>query len=1120
MRKIQNIFRMKKGEIRNQRGVALIFTLGILGLLTVMALGFASTAMLNQKIASNSAGASSARMLAQVGVQRALTAVALYTADAANNAVGFSDIFSREYGSGKTGNQNTCDFIWKLTTKINDIPLYELPVDYDNKSGVTWQYVTDPSDTTNNTLIGRYAYVVVPYYGALDPSVNYGQSFGTDSTANPDNKLFTVYNIDMDKGISQGLSNLGLSTLGGSAGGTSTLTSKLNLAYNNRFYDLSEYVKRVLGISSEKFNNFKDDKTFEGMKSRLSLFYYLKNIFAVNPYAYPEAYWIDCDHEISDGDTISKDQKRAADHYLHRLSLDALVEKWNDVTDGNYSSIIEKLTNKSMIPDLQYSLTAPDVSDKPIPWFAGWTASSESSDWNKSDKKRQEKQIVANLIQYNLSADKPSVSSAVTDSFTETTVGTSIGPSFEYMGIGRHPYINEIGVEAYVLGVQNSLSDADADGNRTLSYTLKPYLGFGGELINMYDTTFTGSNYTLYFYGRFSFTCKVKSGGDTITWATKAKEDSSDYVLLGSVACSNFSGGYTSMNIEVNNDFSMFGFTTTKPSGVTVDQKGEITGSVTLSDAELLNDNYKSNCLLITGMDVQITKVVLVERSTTTADDGIESTRTRIRDYAELEVESTDASSYSVPTLADSPYHFIKSYQTSDPRVNHYPTDWKKGKKYNTSLSYLEPGVTLTEIEDDGITTVTPGTKNNELLAKYTGKFNGTDYDKETVTNNEIAYHGTDRLSSAMIRHGKMRSLAELGLIHRASPFQTLNLKKARYIKRSKPAGEAEQFKNVGGASYQEGDANILDQLKLRGNDVMKQYGKVNINTASHETLQALFNSIPYQDLASTSQPAATEGEHEIFSNSPVCAEFVAELNDTGKACTNYSSCLACCIINRREVLQFKARSDLMLDLNDLQVWDGTRGNFNSENSVFYLAPKLPGGFTDKEGALKALSASGRMIMRPGGIAAENDWEQEQLIGHLADVTTAEPPDLCIIAIGQTLKDIGGSKVYRNWGMSSIPSIKDDYYSSSDDTYRLYRKAGYIRPGQTNDYLENNQSSSVLGKGILKVADTPISKDKDVELGVYDVGFDKITGESKMIVWVRKDPVTQKWKVVRTMYAE
>ena len=353
MRKIQNIFRMKKGKIRNQRGVALIFTLGILGLLTVMALGFASTAMLNQKIASNSAGASSARMLAQIGVQRALTAVALYTADAANNAVGFSDIFSREYGSGKTGNQNTCDFIWKLTTKINDIPLYELPVDYDNKSGVAWQYVTDPSDTTNNTLIGRYAYVVVPYYGALDPSVNYGQSFGTDSVANPDNKLFTVYNIDMDKGISKGLKDtFGITSLEKTDGAIKT---SLNTdVYGKRFYDLSDYVKRILYDKS-----WGEATGFENMLKRMKLFYYLKNIFAMNPYAYPEAYWIDCDKTGSD-------QKRASDHYLHRLSLDALVADWEGVSDGNYASKIEDLTNAENIASLQYSSTAPTVS-MPLP---------------------------------------------------------------------------------------------------------------------------------------------------------------------------------------------------------------------------------------------------------------------------------------------------------------------------------------------------------------------------------------------------------------------------------------------------------------------------------------------------------------------------------------------------------------------------------------------------------------------------------------------------------------------------------------------------------------------------------------------------------------------------------
>lgn len=1088
MRKIQNIFRMKKGKIRNQRGVALIFTLGILGLLTVMALGFASTAMLNQKIASNSAGASSARMLAQVGVQRALTAVALYTADAANNAVGFSDIFSREYGSGKTGNQNTCDFIWKLTTKINDIPLYELPVDYDNKSGVTWQYVTDPSDTTNNTLIGRYAYVVVPYYGALDPSVNYGQSF-TDSTANPDNKLFTVYNIDMDKGISKGLKDtFGITSLEKTDGAIKT---SLDDVYGKRFYDLSDYVKRILYDKS-----WGEATGFENMLKRMKLFYYLKNIFAINPYAYPEAYWIDCDKTGSD-------QKRASDHYLHRLSLDALVTDWEGVSDGNYASKIDSLTNADNITSLQYSSTAPGVS--PLPWLAAWqgpeSSDLESANWTAD---LQKKQIAANLIQYNLGADKPSVSNVATNAFSDTDVK---GPELEYLGIGRHPYINEIGVEARVVAT-GTFDSTDPTVDRTLSYTLKPSLSFQAELVNMYDTVAIDvSKYKLYFYGRFSFTCKKTPDGtdDTITWSTSGS-GTENHVLLGSVVPGAFSSGYSSMILPADDSIL-------STSVKTECSSPSLTGTLTVPANTV---DYENKFLLITGMNLQITKVVLVADSTL------------IRDYAMPEAAAvTETNVGNIPTLVAEPNYYVKSYQTADPRVNHYPSDWKKGEKYNTPQNYS--AAVLAKIDADGITAVTPGAKNTELLEKYTDKFNGTDYDKETVT--EIACTGaaTGRLSSAMIRHGKMRSLAELGLIHRASPFQTLNLKKARYIKRDT------ELKKAGGASYKEGDANILDQLKLRGNDVMKQYGKVNINTASHETLQALFNSVPYQKLVDSPLPADANA-YEIFKTAPVAAKYVNDVtnaNVTGarKACGNYHptasgdhpSCLACSIINRREVLQFKARSDLMLDLNDSAVWS----NFNGDNENFYHVPALPGGATSKADALKAISVSGQMTQGPAetsteitDVSVENDWEQEQLIGHLADVITAEPPDLCIIAIGQTLKDIGGSKVYRNWGMSSIPSIKDDYYSSSDDTYRLYRKAGYIRPGQTNDYLENNQSSSVLGKGILKVADTPISKDKDVELGVYDVGFDKITGESKMIVWVRKDPVTQKWKVVRTMYAE
>ena len=961
-------------------------------------------------------------------------------------------------------------------------------MDYDNKSGVTWQYVTDPSDTTNNTLIGRYAYVVVPYYGALDPSVNYGQSF-TDSTANPDNKLFTVYNIDMDKGISKGLKDtFGITSLEKTDGAIKT---SLDDVYGKRFYDLSDYVKHILYDKS-----WGEATGFENMLKRMKLFYYLKNIFAVNPYAYPEAYWIDCDKTGSD-------QKRASDHYLHRLSLDALVTDWEGVSDGNYASKIDSLTNADNITSLQYSSTAPGVS--PLPWLAAWqgpeSSDLESANWTAD---LQKKQIAANLIQYNLGADKPSVSNVATNAFSDTDVK---GPELEYLGIGRHPYINEIGVEVRVVAT-GTFDSTDPTVDRTLSYTLKPSLSFQAELVNMYDTVAIDvSKYKLYFYGRFSFTCKKTPDGtdDTITWSTSGS-GTENHVLLGSVVPGAFSSGYSSMILPADDSILS---TSVKTECSSLSLTGTLTVPANTVD-------YENKFLLITGMNLQITKVVLVADSTL------------IRDYAMPEAAAvTETNVGNIPTLVAEPNYYVKSYQTADPRVNHYPSDWKKGEKYNTPQNYS--AAVLAKIDADGITAVTPGAKNTELLEKYTDKFNGTDYDKETVT--EIACTGTatGRLSSAMIRHGKMRSLAELGLIHRASPFQTLNLKKARYIKRDT------ELKKAGGASYKEGDANILDQLKLRGNDVMKQYGKVNINTASHETLQALFNSVPYQKLVDSPLPADANA-YEIFKTAPVAAKYVKDVTDaevTGarKACGNYHptasgdhpSCLACSIINRREVLQFKARSDLMLDLNDSAVWS----NFNGDNENFYHVPALPGGATSKADALKAISVSGQMTQGPAetsteitDVSVENDWEQEQLIGHLADVITAEPPDLCIIAIGQTLKDIGGSKVYRNWGMSSIPSIKDDYYSSSDDTYRLYRKAGYIRPGQTNDYLENNQSSSVLGKGILKVADTPISKDKDVELGVYDVGFDKITGESKMIVWVRKDPVTQKWKVVRTMYAE
>ena len=134
---------------RRERGIALIFTLGILGLLTVLALGFASTAMLNSKISGNISHQQKARYIARLGAERALYALTQCP------DIPISNIFSKSFvsHSGETEEERdreklSCDGIWKLNTKLNGIPIYEITDDYGADS-VGWEYIRDPQSVTD-----------------------------------------------------------------------------------------------------------------------------------------------------------------------------------------------------------------------------------------------------------------------------------------------------------------------------------------------------------------------------------------------------------------------------------------------------------------------------------------------------------------------------------------------------------------------------------------------------------------------------------------------------------------------------------------------------------------------------------------------------------------------------------------------------------------------------------------------------------------------------------------------------------------------------------------------------------------------------------------------------------
>ena len=165
---------------------------------------------------------------------------------------------------------------------------------------------------------------------------------------------------------------------------------------------------------------------------------------------------------------------------------------------------------------------------------------------------------------------------------------------------------------------------------------------------------------------------------------------------------------------------------------------------------------------------------------------------------------------------------FVRSYQVDDPRLNHYPSDWKTKKDYFATT------------EDDGKTTGYPGTRG--AINAGVNPSTVSDGDKEKATDPAATGDHTPALSTAYIRHAPMESLWELGAISRAEKWKTLNLSRT----------DTTTFKlgqvSGGGGEYKNGDGAILDQVKLTSR--IASYGKVNLNTNAHGVLHALFANV------------------------------------------------------------------------------------------------------------------------------------------------------------------------------------------------------------------------------------------------------------------------------------
>ena len=133
---------------KNEKGVALVFTLLVLALLLILALGFALSSMFNQKAASNAANASFAGFLAQTQLKEVLSLIQNDEANLEN-----SEFYSHDSGSPAVTH----------TDMLKDMLNERLPVpgllETIDTAKVNWNYIR--SKDSAQRIIGRTAFVAI-----------------------------------------------------------------------------------------------------------------------------------------------------------------------------------------------------------------------------------------------------------------------------------------------------------------------------------------------------------------------------------------------------------------------------------------------------------------------------------------------------------------------------------------------------------------------------------------------------------------------------------------------------------------------------------------------------------------------------------------------------------------------------------------------------------------------------------------------------------------------------------------------------------------------------------------------------------------------------------------------
>ena len=184
-----------------ERGVALLFALGMLTLLLVTGMAFVANALSARKVAANNSARTQARMFAQSALNRVIASIMMYQYQVQKSVGEFPENFDciQSYGKVNTGSADE-EVIDGLRTSVNDVSLLTLPEDdtvvaksiarqfnqtlASSDWDGNWVYFYNSCDTTDadRKIIGRAAWKVVSHSPQILAPVFLSGHLPTDGT--------------------------------------------------------------------------------------------------------------------------------------------------------------------------------------------------------------------------------------------------------------------------------------------------------------------------------------------------------------------------------------------------------------------------------------------------------------------------------------------------------------------------------------------------------------------------------------------------------------------------------------------------------------------------------------------------------------------------------------------------------------------------------------------------------------------------------------------------------------------------------------------------------------------------------------------------------------------------